>query len=358
MDKTRKHEISIYCLLWGIVFIVPTLTHYVQSVLSNDAMDWMVMHRMWQNMLLFSALFWAHDVFIAPLLFDSKRRKSYILWAITAILLYSTIQITILGGFHPPNEGMLPPDVGLRYGMPPPRPTLINPQSIILILIAITMCAANIGIKYYFKARRDEALNMEREKQSLSKEIEFLTYQISPHFFMNTLNNIHALIDIDPEKAKATIIELSRMMRYALYECRAETVPLRKEVEFLNHYIALMRLRYTDNVDIQASFSHVEKQAVVPPLLFVTFVENAFKHGISYRSASYVHVSISESGDTLTFKCVNSVPQKSNAEKRGIGLKNVKDRLRLIYGTGFSLTIDNSGGAFSVLLTIPTNHDD
>lgn len=358
MNKSRKQEIVIYCLLWAAIFIAPTLTHYIQSVLSNDNMDWMFLRQTWINTLLFFILFWVHDLFIAPLLFHRGGRKQYILYVFIALLVYGATQMMSSSRHRPPDEGMTPPNMGTHAGSPPPRPTPMNPDILVHILVAMTMCGANVGTKFYFKSLRDEADNMERERQNLNKEIEFLTYQISPHFFMNTLNNIHALIDIDPEKAKSTIIELSRMMRYALYDGREEAVSLQKEIDFLNHYIALMRLRYTDNVDIKTDFDEAEETAMVPPLLLVTFVENAFKHGISYRSASYIHIKISTNNGVLTFSCINSVPKKTHSDHHGIGLDNVKERLKLIYNTGFQLIIDNQRDTFSVLLTIPTNQND
>ena len=117
------------------------------------------------------------------------------------------------------------------------------------------------------------------EKENLNQQLEYLKYQINPHFFMNTLNNIHALVDIDPEKAKTTIVELSKMMRYLLYEGNNSLIPLHREVEFLRNYITLMKLRYTDKVKIDTDIPVSLPDRRLPPLLLITFVENAFKHG-------------------------------------------------------------------------------
>lgn len=357
MDKSRKHEVMVYWFLWAAVFIIPAITHYIQSLHSNDNVDWVFMRNTWFSSLLYMILFWIHDIYVAPLLLDAKTRRHYLLYVMVLLIIFTAVQFTTMHTMRPPDEGQIPPTMGPHAGNPPPRPIPASPENLIRVMIALTMCGANIGIKFYFKAQRDEAQLMARERQDLKKELEFLTYQINPHFFMNTLNNIHALIDIDPEKAKNTVIELSRMMRYALYEGGAEAVPLQKELDFLTHYITLMRLRYIDNVDIQTDFSDATDDAKVPPLLLVTFVENAFKHGISYRSASYIHINVKTEDGRLIFKCVNSVPEKRTAHKPGIGLENVRKRLRLIYNTGFELIINNNGTAFSVLLTIPISHD-
>ena len=107
---------------------------------------------------------------------------------------------------------------------------------------------------------------------------------------MNTLNNIHALVDIDTGKAKSTIVELSKLMRYVLYEASNKTILLSREIQFLENYVTLMSLRYPDRVSIEKNFPLEVPEVQIPPLLFVSFVENAFKHGISYRKESFVHV--------------------------------------------------------------------
>lgn len=130
----------------------------------------------------------------------------------------------------------------------------------------------------------------ELEHQHLESELKYLKYQLNPHFFMNTLNNIHALVDIDSEKAKKTIIELSKLMRYVLYEANKSQISLKYEIQFLENYIALMKLRYTEHLDIQTEFPLIVPHVQIPPLLFISLLENAFKHGVSYRESSYIHV--------------------------------------------------------------------
>lgn len=379
MDKNRRHELAVYSALWAVAFIAPVAMDYVDTLYGESSFTWSPVLKAWLGLLPFLMLFWVHDAFVAPLLLRSGSRRRWLLCSVILLLAFSAAQFVIHPAhiqhgrepmahakkqFAPPQGSGIPlagepvPPPADRRGVPPPKhPQPMNPTGVVNIAIGIMLCGANVGIKQYFKAQREEAISMERDRQNLNKELEFLAYQINPHFLMNTLNNIHALIDIDPEKAKSTVIELSRMMRYALYDGGEKAVSLKKEIDFLNHYIALMRLRYTDNVDIKTDFSRATDDAMVPPLLLVTFVENAFKHGVSYRTASYIHISVSTDNGLLTFRCKNSVPQKPQTSKPGIGLENVRKRLRLIYNTGFELLITNMEGTFSVLLTIPTSHD-
>ena len=203
----------------------------------------------------------------------------------------------------------------------------------------------------------------ELEKQNLEQQLEYLRYQINPHFFMNTLNNIHALVDIDPEKAKNSIILLSKMMRYILYEGDKNTIPLQREVAFIENYIALMRMRYTDKVSINVDMpkgivgakdqgsERANEEWEIPPLLLITFVENAFKHGVSYRQESFIDLYIGIEDGQLIFRCRNSKAQEPNQEKGGVGLTNVKKRLDLIYGTNYTLNIKDDD-TYSVDLRI------
>ena len=193
----------------------------------------------------------------------------------------------------------------------------------------------------------------ELQAENLSRQLETLRYQINPHFFMNTLNNIHALVDIDPEQAKASIEEFSKLMRHVLYEGDRPTIPLAKETEFLRHYVSLMKLRYADTVRIDLSLPEKDEGAEIPPLMLASFVENAFKHGISYEKPSFVRVTVSVEDGKIVFRCANSRQDSAQAAQHGVGLANVRGRLDLLYGDRYTLHIDPSGDVYDVLLLLP-----
>jgi LytS/YehU family sensor histidine kinase len=215
------------------------------------------------------------------------------------------------------------------------------------------MFGMNIGIKLFFKNRNDQKKLEALQKKNLEQQLEYLKYQINPHFFMNTLNNIHALVDIDPEKAKDTILELSKMMRFILYEGDKSGVPLTREFDFIRHYVTLMQLRYTDKVDIRTDLPDEAPDKTVPPLMLISFIENAFKHGISYQHQSFVHIKVEVIDDHLHFTCRNSKAEIPNQEKGGVGLTNVKQRLHLLYDNNYTLKIQNQPDSYNVELTIP-----
>jgi LytS/YehU family sensor histidine kinase len=221
-----------------------------------------------------------------------------------------------------------------------------------VIVMLVLMLFANLGIKLYFKQRRDQLQLAKLEKQNLEQQLEYLKYQLNPHFLMNTLNNIHALVDIEPEEAKHSIVELSKMMRYVLYEGAKSSVPLQKDIEFLRNYVTLMKLRYTDKVSIRFDVPDDITNKMVPPMLLITFVENAFKHGVSYRNPSFIDIHITTSGDTLAFVCRNSKTDKEPDLEGGVGLKNTRQRLDLIYGNDYRLDIDDGEDTYEVTLEL------
>jgi len=259
------------------------------------------------------------------------------------------------GDFEPTKRGFdhEPPPKPRGERMDKKPPVFIGEKDIVAIVVLILMCGMNLGIKLYFRTRNDHKKLQALEKENLEQQLEYLKYQINPHFFMNTLNNIHALVDIDPEKAKGTILELSKMMRFVLYEGDKKGVPLSKEFEFISTYIQLMKLRYTDKVKISVNLPTEAPDKTVPPLMLISFIENAFKHGISYQHESFIDIKVSISNDRLHFTCRNSKADKPNEEKGGVGLQNVKQRLNLLYDNNYTLKIQDESDVYSVDLTIP-----
>jgi len=148
-------------------------------------------------------------------------------------------------------------------------------------------------------------------------------------------------------------LELSKMMRFILYEGDKKGVPLSREFEFIRHYVTLMRLRYTDKVDVQIDLPSEAPDYELPPLMLITFIENAFKHGISYQHDSFVHIKAVIENNKLHFECSNSKAEKPNEEKGGVGLTNVKQRLNLIYGENYTLNIQDDPDRYNVELEIP-----
>jgi hypothetical protein len=381
--KQSRQENLVYLAVWGLLFASPLLSLYVRTV--NDsgiAFDWTEVLAVWRQFLPFLVLFLVHNFLLAPLLVHGRKRVTY--FSVVAALLvgFAVYQCSSRPGRMAPRPPMeqaghhQPPHLDdlqheFEEGPPPPSdkrpphdlrphdapPPIVGERDILVVVVLILMFGANLGTKYYFRSRDDRRRLALLEKQNLEQQLEYLRYQINPHFFMNTLNNIHALVDIDPEKAKDTIVELSKMMRFVLYEGSKQGVPLSRELDFIGHYVALMQLRYTDKVRIDIDLPKAVPDLLIPPLILITFIENAFKHGVSYQRESFIEAKVVVESSGLHFSCRNSKAEMPNGEKGGMGLANVRKRLSLIYGSNYALRIHNDADTYSVELSLPLKSD-
>lgn len=208
-----------------------------------------------------------------------------------------------------------------------------------------------------------ESLRKELEKSRAEAELKNLKSQLNPHFLFNTLNNIYSLIAFSPERAQDAVHDLSRLLRYVLYESSQPLVPLEKELDFLRNYIELMRIRLPQSVALETDIRVAEPGREIAPLLFISLVENAFKHGVSSSAPSFIHIAISQQGNLLTCSIRNSFfPKETKRDHSGsgIGLVNLRKRLELLYPDRFVFRQDRDGDCFDTLLTItlsPLNTD-
>lgn len=357
MDTEKKQEVVIYGILWGIVFLLVPAVIVLQGLSNDPNFQMKEIFRIWLGILPFFLLFFVHDLLVAPLLLEKRKAGLYAV-AVAALLI-------VFGGYvwnsrpvpperplsmeRPDGGRMSPPPGGERRpsGRMPLTPELMR------FMLGLLMLGVNLGVKYFLKAQRSERMMRQMKAENLEHQLETLRYQINPHFFMNTLNNIHALVDIDPEQAKVSIEEFSKLMRFILYEGDRPTIPLSRELEFLRHYVTLMKMRYDDTVRISLSLPEDVPSAEIPPLVLGSFVENAFKHGISYEKPSFVRVSVSVEDGRIAFKCVNSRQSAEQVRSHGVGLSNVRGRLDLLYGDGYTLHIDQNDEVYDILLLLP-----
>ena len=376
--KEHRQETIIYLALWLLMFMAPVLSLGIRTAYSDDiSFDWNEVMMVWREYIPFFMVFLIHNHLLAPILVYRQRKWAYVGMCIVIVCIFQVYQCNHRPNFkdhrrfrhemmeqrrqlEPRDEpGDYRPHRIPRFEDRPDRhrgerpPLFMGQHDIIAIVILLLMMGMNIGIKLYFKQRGDRKRLEQLEKENLEQQLEYLKYQINPHFLMNTLNNIHALVDIDPEKSKQTILELSKMMRFVLYEGNKQVVPLDREIAFLQNYIQLMKLRYTDKVKITVDVPKSLPNKEVPPLMFITFVENAFKHGVSYRQASFIDIAISIGEDKLVFDCRNSRIPKEDDKHGGVGLANVKKRLELIYGNRYTLDIKDEQDTYTVKLSLP-----
>jgi len=345
-DKPQVGERLLYFMVWSMALLVPILH---SKMMSEEHIYLVNILTAWSKLLPYIFIFIVNNSILAPKLLFRKKYVSYV--AATLVML-----VTIFYALEYYNESIryLPYAGGDLYVIHG-RASFTDLAWYWNVLLGIFLTSANCGIKFMFKAMEDERKMTALEHQNLQTEMDALKYQINPHFFMNTLNNIHALIDIDAEAAKTTVIELSKMMRYVLYDTKNQVTDIENDIRFIEHYIALMRIRYTDMVDVQFNIrSSIPVGTKVPPLLLIVFVENAFKHGVSYNEHSYVHIDLHCDEERAHAEIRNSRHENKSATYGGVGLENVRKRLELIYGKNYNLTIeDNNPKEYIVKLSIP-----
>lgn len=361
VDRTLRQECLVYIIIWALILLVPLINEYF---LSHGGGIWPRVFRWWNGSLLFIALFLVHRIFIVPRFFNRDTTKKYILITLLAVGVFCLCRYVTIPQWHMP---VPPPGKELHapgFHEPPPKPgtmPLPTPTPWIPLMLsgglAVLMLGFNLAIVMLFRNLRQEEERERLAKMHLEDELRYLHYQISPHFFMNMLNNIHALVEIDPPKAQKVIIGLSKLMRYSLYEADTSMVSLSDEINFVSNYVDVMRVRYPDDiVEIKLDVpEYVRPDYRIAPLLYMPLIENAFKHGVSYAKKTVIDISIRISDGMIGFYCSNTCPPQNQdiPSSGGIGLDNVRRRVGLLYGDSANMVIAASEESYSVTLIIP-----
>ena len=355
-------RILLHLLAWMILLGLPL--YFINRWNMNRDFIWLY----YINAVINGIIFYVNYLVIVPRFFFEGRRYKYYLSVVVLIACFyfvsdnsnrlvfeygSNERITELPGAQVEQDrhNQDPPTPGKEFGRPPFRQMhLFNYTFISLFLVFFSL-----GLRILERHAMIEKKQKELEREKLNSELAFLKSQISPHFFFNTLNNIYSLISIHAEDAKDAVLKLSKMMRYLLYESEQGQTLLSSEIEFMNNYIDLMRLRMSEKVKLTVDFPEKYENISIAPLLFIPFIENAFKHGISYREKSFIHIAMTVSKDTITFSCSNSdnkVSEDTNGNHTGIGLENVSKRLNLLFPGRYDLNIDKSLKMYNMELII------
>lgn len=250
---------------------------------------------------------------------------------------------------QPGKPRRLGPGQQRQSGDPRPIPPYAN-----FLIFSILLVGFDTGIKATLRWNEVEQEKVRLEKENIDTQLVILRNQVSPHFFMNTLNNIHSLIDINTGEAKEAVIKLSKIMRYLLYENEDEKTTLKREIAFLESYIDLMKLRFSDKVSITLNVPAIIPDKSIPPFLFTSIIENAFKHGISYQGNSFINIDMTVGDNRILLMVRNSKAQNNKAgDGSGLGLENTRKRLDLLFGGNYHLDIIDTETQFTVNLSIP-----
>lgn len=345
MDFFKSHSPSLmHVLVWGFLFVFP----YLYAAENHDVLRFALRNSLmliWLMVTFYANYSWAID----RLLFKRGTWK-FILFNVVLFVVLCVLR-RYANSFLDVILDEVPKVARRNDGMA----SLFVLNDSIFTMLAI---CASLGVKHVSSLQQIEMERKKLENETLASELSLLKYQIQPHFFFNSLNNIYSLIGKSPAEAQKAVHSLSKMMRFVLYDSSNTTIALTSEIEFLRNYISLMKLRLSDKARVTATFPDNVEGVSVPSLVFIPLIENAFKHGVGASGAAEIRCEMSVTESAVCFTVENNVPPDDVKEDRshsGIGLANLRKRLDILYGekSQFITSLDQEAGIFRAKVLIP-----
>ena len=342
-------QIAIHIISWLLIFCFPiTMTEWEDK-------NWL--HLLEQYIVPFCSfcLFYINYLYIIPHFLFNNQTKQFLLINVglvicMSILIHICHELYFDKLIHEVRPNLPPPPHNWRlFG----KHFAIIRHLIILAFVVSLSTAIRISLRW----RATEERLIEAERQKADAELKNLKNQLNPHFLLNTLNNIYALITFNSEKAKEAVLELSKLLRHVLYDNQRVKVPLEKELDFINNYISLMRIRLPESVKINVNMNAGPTNLEIAPMIFISLIENAFKHGISPTEKSFISIHIEGYTDgKICCEITNSNFPKNATDKSGsgIGLEQVYQRLELTYPNKYewNKSISEDKKTYTSILTI------
>lgn len=348
--RFRWNPVFIHILAWTIVFLFPLL--FIERVESMRRIHDFSLMRFYIQPISIAIVFYINYLWLIDRVLFRKKPVQFILYNLLLIVVANVV-IYLVHHMLLPNE-FIPRHPG--PGPRPPRPVFMQWQDSITLAL---MVGLSVAIKMTQKWIVTEKERKQLEQERTEAELKNLKNQLNPHFLFNTLNNIYSLIAISPDRAQSAVLELSKMLRYVLYENTQPYVPMEKELEFNHNYIELMRLRLARHVKVEVDMPRgLCRGYQIAPLLFITLIENAFKHGTSATEPSFVTIVMREpSPGVIECRIENSSFPKNENDKSGsgIGLKNLSRQLELLYPGKYTLHAESDTRVYRSSLTIDLN---
>ena len=348
--RFRWNPVFIHILAWTIVFLFPLL--FIERVESMRRIHDFSLMRFYIQPISIAIVFYINYLWLIDRVLFRKKPVQFILYNLLLIVVANVV-IYLVHHMLLPNE-FIPRHPG--PGPRPPRPVFVQWQDSITLAL---MVGLSVAIKMTQKWIVTEKERKQLEQERTEAELKNLKNQLNPHFLFNTLNNIYSLIAISPDRAQSAVLELSKMLRYVLYENAQAYVPMEKELEFNHNYIELMRLRLARHVKVEVDMPRgLCRGYQIAPLLFITLIENAFKHGTSATEPSFVTIVMREpSPGVIECRIENSCFPKDENDKSGsgIGLKNLSRQLELLYPGKYTLHAESDARVYRSSLTIDLN---
>lgn len=323
MNRIAKKDLWLFAsqaAVWILMLLLLPLATFIST--RNWESTSTSLSLVWQLLRAPLVVYFANFYLFGPYLFFRRR---YWLFVLCNLLL-------ILGA----NYGFVYGYFAIKHNVPsmPAKAWMgFFSGTFIFFLLNIVTVAVAIGIRHFIRVRQLKQQLKDEKAKNTEAELAWLKNQINPHFLFNTLNNISSLTQIDADAAQDAIAQLSDLLRYAMYETNKNTVPLGGEVEFMHNYIELMKLRCNEQTSVNYQLSTDSEQVEVAPLLFISLIENAFKHGVSSGRPSAISIKLEQHQGQLTFICDNTNYPKNDKDRSGsgIGIENTRRRLELMY---------------------------
>lgn len=343
-SKKFSLSVLVHVICWTMFMAFPLL----MTQKADGTMEWHVFFKHMAFPFCGCILFYINYFLLIPRLFFENKRLH---WFIIVNSLLVVLLAFVIREWHSFFYDMLHEVLKRKRSIP--RYVFIIRDICSLAFIV----GVSIAVRYSIRWREADMARREAEKSRAEAELKNLQNQLNPHFLLNTLNNIYALIAIDTEKAQEAIHELSKLLRYVLYDNHTEYVPLSKEVNFIRNYIELMRIRLGNHVTVETSFDiKPDSRTPIAPLIFISLIENAFKHGVSPTQQSFIRIHIAEDDKQITATISNSNHPKHASDKSGsgIGLEQVNRRLALAYPNRhrWTTSLSEDGTIYTSVITI------
>ncbi|MBO9201387.1 MULTISPECIES: sensor histidine kinase [Niastella] len=395
--KTVKHKllvISVHILLWGLFLVLPLFIYRIRIP------DPSFYYREIINKSFLIGLFYLNFYYLLPRLFKSRKLFTYFLSLIAALAFLCMQQLVLevyvlktqakrfphfyrisprpfiakeywgrgegfgrranMDGPLPANmpgngEEMPPPPPPFLHGHNPRMPYLMTLKDALSSGIVILLLSGFIKLAHSLFISEKQKKILENER--LNAELNFLKLQINPHFLFNTLNSIYSQAHFKSEQTEHSILKFSRIMRYVLYDSAADKIPLTQDLEYISNYIDLQQLRLSKNIAVNYMVTGPVAGLSIAPLLLITFIENAFKHGISYTTPSEIKIAIAVTGNELLLTVGNAITQKNRDATGGVGLINARRRLDVLYPGRHLLDVVENDHLYIVNLKIELDHE-
>ena len=326
--RTAKFDIGIHLLVWVVLLSVPSLFVAEGRYLGLTKIFFLL------SSIYHIGIFYFIAYFLQPRLLNKKKWFLFVVCLPVLAIISFYLKLFFLQ-FDPGFER-----------------TFVNSK--ILVFGIVPFMVAAIIFRIITDRIRFEKLEKEARTEKLAAELKFLRSQISPHFLFNMMANMVSLARAKSELLEPSLIRLSELLRYMLYDSQREKIPVADEVEQLGNYVALQKLRFGDNVKVELNIRNEEERSLVEPMLLVPFIENAFKHGVGLQENAYIIIALSVRQQRLNFTVTNNYNKAGGSKDKnsGIGLANVQNRLELLYPGKYELRIYDDGKTFSVVLNL------